>query len=306
MILVTGADGFVGKALIKYFYNNNFKFRGVTRKPSDNLINIGDINSNTDWCETLKDIDVIIHLAAHVHVMDGKSQSNISKFEEVNVKGTINLAKQAINSGVKRFIFLSSIKVNGNFTSLNRPFKVDDKPNPSDPYSKSKLKAENELFKISQTTKMKIVVIRPPLVYGSGVKANFASLLFLIKIGLPLPFGKILNSRSLVSIDNLIDLLVTVIDHPAAIDNIFFVSDNDDVSTTQLIKKLSLLMKRNIILLPIPTWILKLVLHFFRQSKIADRLILSLHVDIEKTTKLLGWKPPLTLEDGLKKMLEKQ
>jgi UDP-glucose 4-epimerase len=226
----------------------------------------------------------------------------LAKFRDVNTEGTLALAEQAYHLGVKRFVFVSSIKVNGEITKPGNPFSTQDIPAPVSHYGISKMEAEKGLMVLSAKTGMEIVIIRPPLVYGPGVKGNFAHMVYWLKKGTPLPFGAIHNQRSFVALDNLVDLLVTCIDHPAAANEIFFVSDDEDVSTTELLHRLGRAIGCPARLIPIPEKLLQAAATLFGRQDIATRLCGSLQVDIEKTKNLLDWTPPLTLDAGLRKI----
>ena len=225
-------------------------------------------------------------------------------YRQVNVSGTLNLAHQAANAGVSRFVFVSSIKVNGEATLPGHPFSADDEPAPLDPYGVSKLEAEQGLREIESHTGMEVVIVRPPLIYGPGVKANFASMMRWVARGMPLPLGAIHNARSMVALDNLVDLLATCLKHPAAVGQTFLVSDGEDVSTTELLRRTSQAMGKKAFLLPVPASVLELGATLLGKPAVAQRLCGSLQVDIDKTRHLLGWNPPLTLDQGLKKAVE--
>ncbi|HAS8160476.1 TPA: SDR family oxidoreductase [Vibrio vulnificus] len=264
-----------------------------------------DIGSNTDYSAALIDVDVIVHLAARVHVMNDSVISPLEEYREVNTRGTVNLARQAALEGVKRFVFVSSIKVNGESTSQNSPFTSADKYAPQDDYGLSKSEAEQQLFKIGKETGMEIVVIRPTLVYGPRVKANFASLMNLVSKGIPLPFGCINNNkRSLVSLDNLVDLIVTCIDHPKAANQVFLISDDHDVSTSEMVNYMAQALGKPLWQLPVPLWCYNLAGKLFNKSHVVDRLTGSLQVDITHTKETLGWTPPQSLQEGFKQTAE--
>lgn len=308
-ILVTGANGFVGRALCVRAVARGMTVRGITRSPRSLSIGIENvvidgIDESTDWRNGLRGCGAVIHLAARVHVMRGTSADPLEEFRRVNVQGTLNLARKAAAAGVRRFLFVSSIKVNGEATQLGRQFTADDAPAPLDAYGVSKMEAEEGLREIALQTGMEVVIIRPPLVYGPGVKANFAAMMRWLKRGVPLPLGAIHNQRSLVSLDNLVDLIVTCITHPAAANQTFLVSDGEDVSTTELLRHMGQAMGRPARLIPVPASWLKLAAALVGKREIAQRLCGSLQVDIEKTRRLLGWTPPLSLDDGLKKAAE--
>jgi nucleoside-diphosphate-sugar epimerase len=260
---------------------------------------LNNLDGANDWQVTLNDVDVVIHAAARVHVMNEVAVDPLAAFREVNVEATLNLARQAAEYGVKRFIFISSIKVNGEGTEAGAVYRADDTPAPIGPYATSKLEAEQGLMSLAANTGMEVVVIRPVLVYGPGVKANFLSMMRWLYRGVPLPFGAVNNLRSLVAIDNLVDLIVTCSDHPAAANQVFLASDGEDVSTTQLLRKLANALGKPARLLPIPTRIMSGVAAMIGKRAMADRIFGSLQVDISKNRKLLGWEPPVTLDKAL-------
>lgn len=241
----------------------------------------------------------MVHAAARVHVMKETASDSLAEFRRVNVDGTLNLARQAAAAGVRRFIFISSIKVNGESSQPGQPLRADDSPAPQDAYGVSKHEAEQGLRQLAAATGMEVVVIRPVLVYGPGVKANFHSMMRWLQRGVPLPFGAVCNRRSLVSLANLVDLVVTCIDHPRAANQTFLASDGDDVSLTQLLRALGLALGRPARLLPVPAGLLRGAVLLIGRRDLAQRLFGTLQVDIEKNRQLLGWYPPCTLEQGL-------
>lgn len=241
-----------------------------------------------------------MHAAARVHVMHESSEHPLDKFRSVNVKGTLRLASQAIEAGVKRFIFISSIKVNGEVTDFGHSFSADDAPLPVDAYGISKYEAEQELLRLAEKGLIEVVIIRPVLIYGPGVGANFRQMMHWLTKGIPLPFGAVNNKRSLVSIENVVDLVVTCIDHPNAANQVFLVSDGQDVSTTELLRSLIGHLGARTWLLPIPTGLLVAAAGWLGRGAVAQRLLGSLQVDIRKNQDLLGWHPPQTMNDGLK------
>jgi len=247
----------------------------------------------------MQNVGVIVHIAARVHVMADTVADPLDEYRAVNVAGTLNLARQAAASGVKRFVFVSSIKVNGEATSESKAFRYDDTPTPEDPYSISKAEAESGLKQISAQTGMEVVIIRPPLVYGPGVKANFAAMMKLARINLPLPLGAIHNKRSLVALDNLVDLIVTCIEHPNAANQTFLVSDDQDVSTTELLQMMTRATGKTPRLIPVSVRWLKLVGKLTGKQAVVDRLCGNLQVDISHTKDTLGWAPPVTVEEGI-------
>jgi UDP-glucose 4-epimerase len=242
-----------------------------------------------------------MHCAARVHVMAESVADPLAEFRRVNVQGTLNLARQAAAAGVRRFVFVSSIKVNGEATQLGRPFMADDAPAPLDAYGVSKMEAEQGLLETARQTGMEVVIIRPPLVYGPGVKANFAAMMRWLRCGVPLPLGAIHNQRSLVALDNLVDLIVTCLTHPAAANQTFLVSDGEDVSTTELLRRMGQALGRPARLIPVPVSWLKLAATLVGKPDVAQRLCGSLQVDIEKTRRLLVWTPPISLDEGLRR-----
>ncbi len=305
-VLVTGANGFVGKAIFENLYTiKEYQVSGTVRATAfdgDNLFAVGDLNESTNWCEALKNQQVVIHAAARTHIINESSIDSLVQYRRVNVSGTLNLARQAAHAGVRRFIFISSIKVNGESTVIGSPFKFTDKAMPEDPYGVSKSEGEEGLWKIGKETGMEIVIIRPPLVYGPGVKANFASMMRLILKGIPLPLGLIKNKRSMVALDNLADMIVTCISHPKAANQTFLVSDDQDVSTTELLRMTAHAFGKKVRLVPIPMNWIRCVASILGKKAVADRLCGSLQVDITHTKDTLGWKPPVTMEQQLAKI----
>jgi nucleoside-diphosphate-sugar epimerase len=305
-IVVTGANGFVGRALCADAAARGFVVRGIVRSscglPSGTeSFQVGNIDDSTNWQDAFTDCGVVIHLAARVHVMADTAENPLDEFRRVNVQGTLNLARQAAAAGVRRFVFVSSIKVNGEATQLGSAFKADDAPGPLDAYGVSKMEAEQGLRELSAQSGMEVVIIRPPLIYGPGVKANFAAMMRWLQRGIPLPLGAIHNQRSLVALDNLVDLIVTCLTHPAAANQTFLVSDGEDVSTTELLRRMGQAMNRPARLIPVPASWLKLAAAMVGKQDVAQRLCGSLQVDIEKTRRLLGWTPPLSLDEGLRR-----
>jgi UDP-glucose 4-epimerase len=307
-VLVTGANGFVGSAILSSGTENRFSYRGVVRlkanikiKCDSLIVTIASLNASTIWREKLLDIDVVIHLAARVHVMSDNSNDPLAEYREVNTEGTLNLARQSAQAGVKRFIFISSIKVNGESTSNRPSFTAFDERSPEDSYGVSKSEAEEQLFTLGHKTGMEIVIIRPPLVYGENVKANFASLMKLVGKGFPLPFRSIShNKRSLVSVYNLVALIKVCIDHPLAVNQVFLVSDDNDLSTSQMLALMAKVQGKFNFSVPVPTWCLKLAGKIFKKEAVVDRLVGSLQLDIEHTKNTLNWAPPYTAEHGFK------
>jgi len=305
-LLVTGANGFIGQPLCSKLQAKGLIVRAAMRQLSPQVeavetVMINTLNAETDWSDSLSVVDVVIHLASRVHVMEETASNPLAEFREVNVEGTLNLARQAYKAGVRRFIFISSLKVNGESTPLDKPFTADDTPAPVGGYAISKREAEDALRQLSAETGMEIVIIRPPLVYGPGVKANFMNMMRWLSAGFPLPLGAIKNKRSLVALDNLIDLIVTCIDHPGAVNQTFLVSDGQDVSTTELLKRTAAALGKTARLLPMPMGLLRIFATVSGKSEIYRRLCGSLQVDIGKSTDLLGWLPPFSQHEALQK-----
>ncbi|WP_444931359.1 UDP-glucose 4-epimerase family protein [Microbulbifer sp. SSSA002] len=298
-ILLTGASGFVGTALLSQLRKAGYPVLPVYRRETEGGFQITDLSSNTDWSDALVDIDTVIHTAARVHVMEETAANPLAEFRRVNVEGTIKLAQQAASAGVRRFIYLSSIKVNGESTDNRAPFNADEQCEPLDPYGLSKKEAEEALLELAGSSGMEVVIIRPPLIYGPGVKANFQSMMRWLSRGVPLPLGAINNRRSLVSMGNLVDLVRVCISHPNAANQVFLVSDDMDVSVTDLLRGLSCALGCNARLLPVPQSLLTSMLKVIGKGAIAERLCGSLQVDIAKTKELLDWTPPMALGEGL-------
>lgn len=310
-ILVTGATGFVGGALVRRLVSDNSnEIIAAVREPNENLekiakcVKVSDLAIDTNWHEALAGVNVVINAAARVHIMRETATDALDEFRKTNVQGTLNLAKQAASAGVRRFIFISSIKANGETTEVEKPFTAADVTAPLDAYGISKMEAERGLHKIAQETGMELVIIRPPLIYGYGVKGNFATLVKLVKLGLPLPFGSLNNKRSLVGIDNLVDLITVCINHENAKNQIFLVSDDEDLSTTQLIRKIGEALGKPAMLIPFPVFVIKLLLQLAGKSEISQRMCSSLQIDISKTKQLLNWKPALNVDVGLRKAVK--
>jgi nucleoside-diphosphate-sugar epimerase len=302
-ILVTGANGFLGKFLIKHLANYSHEIISVNRVSSTDQLTIGDIDGNTSWTDFLKDCDVVIHLAARVHQMNDDTPNPLLEFRRVNTDGTLNLARQAKNAGVKRFIFISSIKVNGE--ESDNSYAEYSRPNPLDPYGISKWEAEQCLNELARDGQIEIVIIRPPLIYGPGVKANFASMIKWVKKGLPLPFGAIQNKRSLVAVENLADFILLCADQsksPNAANQTFLISDGHDVSTTQLLNNVRAAYGVKVPLIPVPAKLLHFGLNLIGKSELSSRLLGSLTVDISKARNLLGWEPKIDMLSQLRKM----
>jgi len=306
-VLVTGAAGFIGSGLCNTLASRGFDVVPTVRgAPVGDEIAVGDIGPDTDWRGALAtQPEVVVHLAARVHVMKDDETDPLESYRAVNVEGSLNLARQAAAAGVERLVYLSSIKVNGESSSAGQPFKADDTPAPEDHYGISKHEAEKMLRQIATETGMEVVIIRPPLVYGLGVKGNFGSLVRWIRKGIPLPLGAVHNKRSLVALENLVDFIALCADperSPRAANEEFLISDSEDVSTTELLRKLANAYDVALRLVPIPVSWIQTVARLLGKGNVADRLIGSLVVDISKAEDLLGWKPVVSMDEQLKMM----
>lgn len=307
-ILLTGSSGFVGAAIAKSIAASSFELVAPTRRGAgaDNnsqiaglVGTIGEINGATDWGRFLEGVKTIVHCAAVAEVGEKPDDKQLHTLQSVNIDGTLNLARQAAASGVRRLVFLSSIKVNGSSTALGVPFMCDDSPLPLDAYGLSKLDAERGLQNIAREADMEFVIIRPPLVYGPGVKGNFRMLMKLVEYGVPLPLYNIRNKRSFIGIDNLVDLIIACITHPKAANRTFLASDDDDLSTSELLNGIAQAMGKPSRLFPCPKQVLATAAKCVGKSILADKILGSLQVDISETKRLLSWVPPVSVQDGL-------
>lgn len=324
MILVTGATGFVGQALIKNLLTQNHSIQAAVRRLSASLPNsvkqtvVGDLVNFIDWSDALQSVDTIVHCAARVHVMNDSSSEPLAVFRQVNTEATVALARQAAEAGVRRFVFLSSVKVNGEETDglylshhsnslseeegIKDVFVENDGFIPSDPYGLSKYEAEQGLLALAKESGMEVVIIRPPLVYGPAVRANFALMMCWVGKGIPLPFGAVHNQRSLIALDNLVSFISHCIHCPKAANEVFLISDGEDVSTTELLRKVAKSQGKRSLLLPIPVALMCFSARLIGQRGLANRLFGSLRVDSSKARDLLGWEPVITMDEQLKKM----
>ncbi|KGJ94234.1 UDP-glucose 4-epimerase family protein [Thalassotalea sp. ND16A] len=308
-IIVTGANGFVGLPLLHKLIESNHKVIPVVRhhvsfNGSLSPFIIDSLTSTNDWSKALVDVDIVIHSAARVHVMNDIASNPLEEFREVNTRATLNLAKQASEAGVKRFIFISSIKAGGENSRLGCPLSESREYTPEDPYGLSKYEAEQQLLELAKNSKMEVVIIRPTLIYGPGVKANFETMMKWASKPIPLPFGAINNKRSLVSIDNLISLIEVCLTHPKAKNQIFYVNDGNDLSTSDLLIKLYKSFKNRTPLIPVPANIIKLLFKLIGKSDYSDRLLGSLQVDISKAKTLLNWEPPYSVDESIDKTVK--
>ncbi len=306
-LLLTGATGFVGSALSRSLDAQRNRVVAGVRARSSKLssgiiqVPVGDLLPDTDWSGALHGVDVVVHLAARVHIMQDVAADPLAEFRRVNVFGTLNLARQAAMAGVRRFVFVSSVKVNGESTLFGHPFSADDAPEPQEPYGISKHEAEVGLRELALSTGMEVVIIRPPLVYGPGVKANFAFMMRWLAKGIPLPLGAVHNKRSFVALNNLVDLIVTCLRHPAAANQTFLVSDGEDLSTTELLQRMGKALGKPARLLPVPVGVMEVAAKLLGKGDVAQRLFGSLQVDSSKTRDLLGWTPVVSVDEALRK-----
>jgi nucleoside-diphosphate-sugar epimerase len=303
--LITGANGFVGSALCKELSQKGYAVRAAVR--SENVRSndiertvVGTIDGETDWGKALIGVRVVVHLAARVHVMSDESSDPLAEFRKINVAGTEHLARSAAASGVQRFVYVSSIKVNGEATCAEKKFSELDTPSPQDPYGISKWEAEQALHRVAAETGLEVVIIRPPLVYGAGVKGNFAQMLKVLTKGIPLPLASVDNRRSLVYVGNLVDALILCATHPAAAGQTYLVSDGEDVSTSDLLRQLGTAMGHPAHLFHCPQALLRLAGRLLGKADQIERLLGSLQVDSGKIRRELDWMPPFTLQEGLR------
>ncbi|BDT66241.1 N-acetyl-alpha-D-glucosaminyl-diphospho-ditrans, octacis-undecaprenol 4-epimerase [Comamonadaceae bacterium OS-1] len=310
-VLVTGATGFVGRALLIHLQTlRQFRVRAAVRATSVErlpagvkYVQVGDLDGDTDWHAALAGMDAVVHLAARVHVMHELAHDPLQAYRQINVAGSLRLAQMAVEAGVQRMVFVSSIKVNGEATPAHQPFSETSPCTPKDAYSVSKLETEQALRTLAQSTGLELTILRPPLVYGHGVGANFAALARAVASGVPLPLGCIDNQRSLLAAENLVDLITTCLTHPAAAHQTFMASDGEDLSTTELVQRIALAMQRSVWLLPVPGWMLLASASLMGRQATAQRLCGNLQVDSRKARTLLQWTPPATVDDALSRAL---
>lgn len=306
-VLVTGANGFIGGAVCSALPSRGYRVRGVVRRQGQIALQNGverlslkEMDETTDWSAALVGVDSVVHLAARVHLMRDTVADPLTEFRRTNVALTLNLARQAAAAGVRRFVFISSIKVNGEVTPVGQPYTAEDVPQPSDPYGISKHEAEQGLMKLAAETGLEIVIIRPVLVYGPGVKANFYSMMHWLQKGVPLPLGALPNRRSFVALDNMVDLIAVCLQHPAAANQTFLVSDGEDLSISALLRRTGAALGKPARLIPVPIMVLRAGARLVGQEAVLQRLCDSLQVDITKTRRVLGWTPPARVDDALR------
>ena len=313
-ILVTGATGFIGRCLVDRLvgqgtYEIKLALRSKAKLPIDILdqctaIEIGNLDGDTHWEVPLKGVDVVVHLAARAHVLNDRAEDPRQAFLETNFYGTRQLAKIASECGVKRFVYISSIGVNGSQTEIEKPFTELDEPQPHNAYAKSKWEAEQALREISEKSGMEFVIVRPPLVYGKDAPGNFAQLLKLVSSGVPIPLGAVQNQRSLVALDNLVDFIEVCCIHPKAANQVFLVSDGEDISTLNLIDGIAQSIGRKVHMVAVPLWLLNIGAAMLGQRAAVQRLCGNLQLDISKTNDVLGWMPKFSVREGLRRATE--
>ncbi len=306
-VLVTGANGFIGKAVCADLPARGYRVVGVVRhniqmdfREGAECLSMDEIDASTDWSAALTGLDSVVHLAARVHLMRETAADPLTEFRRTNVDLTLNLARQAAAAGVRRFVFVSSIKVNGEATPVGQPFNAEDEPHPTDPYGVSKYEAELGLLKLADKTGMEVVIIRPVLVYGQGVKANFQAMMQWLLKGIPMPLGTLPNRRSFLALGNLADLIATCIHHPAAANQVFLASDGEDLSISELLRRTGSALGKSARLIPVPVMVLRGGARLVGQDAVMQRLCDSLQVNISKTRRVLGWVPPVRVDDALR------
>ena len=308
-LMITGANGFIGQALCAESIRRGFRIKCATRSSGNQTSNadalvVGIIDGKTDWSGSLLGVDVVIHLAARVHVMNETASDPLEEFSRVNLHGTANLARQAAHAGVKRFVYVSSIGVNGKRTVGVQAFSEGDTPRPHNAYAYSKWLAEQALWKISHETGMEVVIVRPPLVYGPAVKGNFLKLLTAIGKGFPLPLRGAVNKRSLVYLGNLVDALISCATHPAAVGQTYLIRDGEDVSTATLMEKIACALGKKNHSFYLPLSLLRIAAVLLKRSSQIEQLFGSLQVNDEKIRRELFWTPPFTVDQGLHETID--
>jgi nucleoside-diphosphate-sugar epimerase len=310
-VLVTGASGFVGQGVCADLPSRGYSVRSVVRRNSEvglptgeQRFVMGDLDERSDWTAALAGIDSVVHLAGRVHLIQDTAADPLADYRRMNVALTLNLARQAAISGVRRFVFVSSIKVNGAVTPFGQPFTAEDEPRPKDPYAVSKYEAEQALMQLAGKTGMEVVILRPVLVYGPGVKANFLEMIGWLLRGVPLPLGALDNRRSVVALDNLVDCIATCLHHPAAANQVFLVSDGDDITVEALLRRTAAALGRRARLLPVPKFVLGMMGRIVGKEASVQRLSTALQVDISKTRQLLRWAPPVPVDVALMKTVQ--
>lgn len=301
--LVTGGNGFVGRSLCAELLRRGYAIRAAVRSGNARIDHaeqaiVGSIGAKTDWTDALRGVDVVIHLAARVHVMRETAGDPLAEFLEVNLHGTENLARQAARAGVKRLVYISSIKVNGESTK-GQPFSESDAPNPHGPYAVSKWQAEQALQRIAHETGLEVVIVRPPLIYGPGVKGNFLKLLAAVDKGIPLPLSSVHSKRSLIYLGNLVDAMIICASHPAAAGKTYLVCDGEDISIAELVRQMALSLGRPARLFPLPAGLLRELGRLLGKLETVERLVDSLRINDDLIRKELDWKPEFTLQQGL-------
>lgn len=308
-VLVTGASGYIGRAVCAELLLRGFLVRAALRKteaefPECEQIIVPTLDERTDWSSALNEVDVVIHLAARAHIMTERRKDALGEFRRVNTAAAIQLARAIVAAGVKRLVFISSIGVNGNSTELNKQFSEQDAPHPCSPYAQSKWEAEQALLRISGETGLEVVNVRPPLVYGPNAPGNFSEMMRVLKSGIPLPLASVCNLRSLIYLGNLVDALLLCATHPAAAGKTFLVSDGEDISTPELLRQLGAGMGCPARLLPCAPMLLNLGGRLTGKSAQVERLLSSLQIDSARIRRELGWQPPYTLQQGLQETAE--
>jgi nucleoside-diphosphate-sugar epimerase len=303
--LVTGAKGFIGGAVLKEMARRGIEATGASRTAASSRCRaVGEIDGETDWRPVLERVGCVVHAAGRAHILRDASADPLSSFRRVNVAGTRRLAVQAAEAGVRRVVFISSIGVNGISTDGRGPFTADDVPTPAEAYGLSKWEAEKVLFEVAAETGLEVVIVRPPLVYGPAVKANFLRLIRLVGRGWPLPLGGVRNLRSLVALSNVVDLLICCVQRPEAVGRTFLVSDGEDLSTPELLRRLGTALGVNVRLFSVPDWLLLGSARLAGRGKEVERLVGSLQVDIALTMEVLGWQPVMSVDEGLRVTVE--